>query len=499
MSTQRTILDLNDDCLYQVYKFLPITDWCSLRDTCTRLRTISDYCFERQSKTFKLKQIFKRSAFSLNVSTAKRVLRSFGGFIKTVTLDLYYFRRQLYCGQLVPFLGRYCGTLRDLELNGIKLPLMAFEEHSRQFSNLHRLVMRNGWCDDEAFSSFLAQCTSLTELELIGSINRTCTGNSLAGIRLKFLKSFKLSCCEGMSYEPIKSFFILNHQLTQVNLLHLRFRDGYNAHSILEDIVSALPKLEVLSLNFDSAFTPDILPVTAMTSLKKLEASFEYVYDKVVNLMLSGLALHESIKDLHLVQFNCTNESIGLLCSLKGLKILKFTKANGLGGGFCKALASGLVGLDEIHIYECKDISFNEIKEFVVSIPTLKKIIFNYHEEQRDFFEDLFDNRGPIRGASIAPEMFLSLVEIRKRQAANEILSIYVNNCDLRHIEHEFASTGVKGTIDANANVLKMLPLDGGHRRTAWKYGSREWNECCGTCGFHVDGSWLSCKRKRNW
>ncbi|XP_037024854.1 uncharacterized protein LOC119066456 [Bradysia coprophila] len=455
MSTQHKMLDLNDDCIYHIYEFLPIIDWCALRETCTRFRTISDYCFSRRSGTFELRDISDTSysPHSLAASDVKHVLRNFGKFMEALTINKNHFEGNVDCNVLVLFVDRYCESLIDLKLVDINLTMSTIAQCNRLFSTLERLVI-DQWDDEKSFSSCLAKCTSLTELEFIRLV---IPGDCLAYRHIESLQSFKVSRCDEMSYDAMKCFLTINGQLTQVKLFDLYFRKGHGSRNILTDIAKSLPKLEALSLHFNIEFMPDPLPVVEMASLTKLEANLTYVADSNVNAILQGLTLHNKIEHLHLAQFTCTDESIELLCSMKRLKILKLTDTNQLNADVCKRLATRLSDLDEIHIIECKDTSFNEVKEFCVHVPNLKKIIFNRP-----------DDASP----SITQEMFSSLVNIRRNQPTKKMLLIFLNDDDLREIKSEFKWSGMEDTLVKQENVLKLVPLEKEHRSTVYEYGS---------------------------
>ncbi|XP_037024864.1 uncharacterized protein LOC119066463 [Bradysia coprophila] len=335
MARGRNILVLNDDCLYHIYEFLPIIDWCSLRDTCTRFRTISDDQFNRRSKTFKLSQISDRDR--LKLSEVKRVLRTFGKSMKTLSINQNHFAKLMDWNGLAPFLERYCESLVDLELVSFRLTAKTVVQCRRLFSNLQRLVI-DKWDNRyrfnvETFSTCLVECTSLTELVFIGLDD--ITEDSFACSHMKYLKSFELRGCYGLSDKAFKSFLTKNCQLTQVKLFDVRFRNQHDNQSGIEDVANTLPKIEALSLNFEMGFVQNVMPVTGMTSLKKLEVNLEHVTYNIMLELLRGLAEHSNIEDLHLAHFKCSKEMIGLLSSIKRLKILKFTNTNHLHGNVC--------------------------------------------------------------------------------------------------------------------------------------------------------------------
>lgn len=457
------ILVLNDDCFYHIFNFLPLVDWCSLRDTCTRFRTISDYCFDRQSDSFELKQIANPSS-EIQLSEAKRVLRSFGEFMKILSINRYHFsgRPSPDCNVLMLYIDRYCLSLVDLELVNFKLNLATIERCGRLFSNLRRLLI-DEWHDEEAFSGCLAKCGSLTKLEFIGLYE--IEGDALANRRMESLRSFKMKGCR-FTCKPLISFLTLNGQITELKLVDLYFADGRNSFNLFEDIANTLPKVESLSLSLHIGFCPKLMPVMRMVWLKKLKVKLWRHDSMTVNQFLKGLEELNTIEDLHLILFECNDESIRVLASLKSLKILSLSEATQLDGNMCKTLATGLSGLHEIRIIECIDTSLNEIKEFVLHIPNLRRIVFHLCYDARQ---------------SIAPESFLSLAEIRKTQAVKEFLLIFLRDQDLRDIQHKFESKEMKEKIIEMENVVRMLPLEKGHRFKSHSYLSRP------LIGFYIE------------
>lgn len=451
-SNQRHILQLNDDCFYELYKFLPTIDWCSLRETCTRFRTVSDYCFDRQSNKFRLEgTTVSGSSFDLmRVKDVKRLIRIFGHKITKLSINRSDFGEHEDPAQLVPLLDRYCLTMRDLEFVNINLVPATIVQCSRLFSNLHRLVI-DQWNDEVAFDCCLARCVALKELKIIHLNN--IAGKSLAHHRFKSLESFSMKSCGDFDYGFVKRF-LENH----CRIERLQFLSPYFlAENITQDIAMALPNLLEFSVQHNLTFKPNVLPVTQIPRLKKFEIDFTWITDDCVNQLFIGLVVANHMEDLNLASFRLNDESIRNLCALKTLKILKLTTTNHLDEKVCKKLATELPALLEVHIIECEDITFNEIKQFVEHLTHLKKIVFNRTDTR----------------PSITMDLFLALVEMRKSKAIKETLFIYLNDDDLVDIKKEFKWNGLSEILIKQSNEIRLLPLEEEHIRTVLEYGCR--------------------------
>lgn len=452
---EENILHLNDDCIYQIYKFLPTIDWCSLRETCTRFRTISDYCFRRQSESFQLtpKNVIGWSDGSFTVNDVKRVIRNFGQFITKISINRGHFHCYEDPAELVRLLDRYCNTLQDLKFVKIDLTAATIKQCARLFSNLHRLVIDQS-NNEETFNQCLPHCVALKELELIRL--RNIKGICLARYHFEFLESFTVSNWSDFNHCFIKLFLLKNRQIKRVKLLS----NSFEADRTMEDVVLALPNLMELSVKFNFTSQPNLLPasVTMLPLLKKFEMDFEFVTDEITNKILDGLAVHNNMEDLHIASFRLNDESIPRLCALKTLKILKLTATRNLNRVICKKLASELSALSEIHIVECPDTTFNDIKEFVVHSTNLQRIVFNR-----------IDDTQP----SLNKDMFLSLVEAWKKKENNEILLVFLNDDDLAGIRDEFEWNGKLKYLFGRCNIVKLLPLEKEHRGTVYEYGSQ--------------------------
>lgn len=138
-SDQCHILQLNDDCFYEIYKFLPPIDWCSLRETCIRLRTVFDYWFNRQSERFDLDPtiVYGNDDLSLSLNDSKRLIRNFGHFTTTLSMKQRFFIDEENPKTLLLLIDQCCSALRTLRLFEMDFGPTTVAQCNALFSNFH--------------------------------------------------------------------------------------------------------------------------------------------------------------------------------------------------------------------------------------------------------------------------------------------------------------------------------------------------------------------------
>lgn len=276
MSHSTNILDLNDDCFYVIFKLLPITtDWCSLRDTCTRFRSISDYLFEKQSKSFQLKPNY--GSVYINLEETKRFIRSFGQYITKLSIDRNSFHYEDDPSQLVAFLGRYCHSLKSLELILIDLVPATICQCKELFSNLHRFVIKY-WKNRTTFGLCMASCTSLIELEIIGLCEME--ESSLAR-NYALLESVTMRSCCNSSVRFMKHFIARNPQLKRLRVLNCTFVK-------CNDIVGSSD----LDMVRSSRVNNNLLIELRVIDVKNCDAILENTFPKLQLFSYQGVCLH---------------------------------------------------------------------------------------------------------------------------------------------------------------------------------------------------------------
>ncbi|KAJ6649195.1 hypothetical protein Bhyg_04429 [Pseudolycoriella hygida] len=454
-SKEKTIMSLNDDCFFKIYSFLPVVDWCSLRETCTRFRRISDECFKRQHQNF---NINVQTLYGLNdlvsIEHVKSLIRNFGQTIKKLIINKTNFRYQDDPSTLLRLLDRYCIELEDLKLVGIELLVDDVGECGRLFHKLTRLVI-DGWRNVQSFMLCLAQCLSLKKLEIIG-MEFPRTDEPLTHQQFPSLESFTMRNCFDDNNSFIRQFFIQNIQLKEVKLMKCspdRHGRVVNAFSI------ALPMLQSLSISTKGVHSQTVRHwYQRIPPLKKLEVDLFLAEDFEIDMCLSKLLERECLKELLIASFPFNNELLRRLCGLKTLNILKFANAREMTAEICKRLAGELPLLSEIHLIECVGFTFNEAVEFVNVSSSLQKLIFNR------------ENGGQ---TSITKNIFVNLVKARREKGNGKTLTIFLNNDDLTETRCDFECNKCNSMLNAESGIVTLKQLISFREMISWHHCRR--------------------------
>lgn len=437
-SPEKTILSLNDDCLMEIFKYLPLLGLCSMRSTCIRLQTIADYYFFKEHKAFELngKYVSNDPISELSLDDCRLVLQNFGRQIHKINLHSDAFSDMEF-DRLIMIIERFCEHLVDLKFVKINFTAETIEKCHRLFSNLHRLVIDKCLDDNATFATCLMHSSSLKELELIRLFN--IEGNSLAQAYPN-LECFAVKSSDNINYEFLQEFIEKNPQLKKLKFIGCNFVND----KVFQQISDNLPNLESFSMRMvhvSNSVNENLVHLLSLTKLKKLELNCGVIG---INTFLEGLAANNTIESLHLSALELNDETIGFLCNMKQLKVFKLTSTLKLDKDLCTKLASGLHNLTELHIVECTSTTFDELLEFVAHSASLNKLVYIQ-------YVDL---------PSLNKQQFLSLVDIRKKMDSSLPLSLYLELYDWRNINDQFMWEGSLDSIRNNKDIVKLLPLD---------------------------------------
>lgn len=133
--SNKTFLDLNDDCIREVLKYLNQWDLCAIADVCKRLKkNARDHLTSVKSRNlrtlhlgtrthiFGLLNTVNHSIVSQSLLTVSNYLRHFGAYIESISVDQCFgwdarYNHKGCFTEIIKLLARHCGgTLIELEL-----------------------------------------------------------------------------------------------------------------------------------------------------------------------------------------------------------------------------------------------------------------------------------------------------------------------------------------------------------------------------------------------
>lgn len=371
-SSTTTFLQLNDDCILHIFSLLPLLDLCSVRNICTRLRSLADYYFVRMHKVLNFGcHNIKSESNWLTQDETKTILQSFGRQIEALVMNADYFSAKPE--DVLQTVSDYCDhtTLRELKLIKFSFEDVVVDNCPQLFSNLEKISIDKCFVDDRFFEKLFKKCAALQHIELIRQFNidGTCLMHSYPTLR-----GFSLISNDNFDPNRVNTFFVKNPQLQVLKLIGCNFVDDEIFQKIADNLIE-LRTLAIRLVHVTSNFEENILHLLRLQYLRELE--FNCCVQPIEH-FVTGLAMNNRIESIGISTAELTAELCSALCNLKNLQVLKLismydTKQTRT----FRTMADKLPNLTELHVVDCEPINFDEIIEFVEKAQKLNKLVIN--------------------------------------------------------------------------------------------------------------------------
>lgn len=421
MSEGTEMLDLNDDCIQEVFGCLNSLDFCSVAEVCQRFKEIAQKRFAIQHKSFNLFEVA-----ILNVDRMKDFIKNFGPFIEklevssvSLVLDRIDFSDKLV--SFFPSLNAL--TLHRFDLNDAMVaklrPLLV---------RLKKLCLVD--CDiEDAFTQVLAHCTELKQLKIDETLlteETLLTDYVWRPVRLPKLETFALT---GMHQAlGLQKFLDCNQHLKKVELdVQDRSKTVLNHEMI-----------EVYTL-IDMSGDMEISHLFRMSALKTLTLGLAYRSSSQAALIFHKMAAAkvplERLK-LTLLPDGLIDQVVAAICKVKTLKTLCF---------YC-------FGLSTAHLFQfCENI--DELIGLHAGAPricnwdqdALLNILYKAKKVQRIRLEGI--------KVTITAECYEKLLQCARGRAATTPLEIIINNGSMKVVQRNVP----RSTLNANRSILMVF------------------------------------------
>lgn len=160
------ILHLNDDCLDEILKYLPIASLACVARTCVRVRSVATHLFATKYRSLVLGTIFNTDVYKFD--DIKMVLRNFGHLINNIRISFLKFKFD-ECHQLIKFITKYCKSLEILQINHLCINRLVLPLLENILSTLEEVKLKNckiyKYFDGNAMDLFV-KCQSLRKFKI---------------------------------------------------------------------------------------------------------------------------------------------------------------------------------------------------------------------------------------------------------------------------------------------------------------------------------------------
>lgn len=284
VQTSAIDLSLNDDCLDQIFRMLPLSDLIAISQTCSRLRAIA-------VKIFVLRPFIDLNAFTdrsgrVDIATIKIALMNFGSVITRLKYNNINEEQK----PILDLILKYCGgSLKSLALLHIHVKESMVPAMRALFSQLETLHLLHLKLDESVGSVLFSDCNQLVELKAteLSISQKYYICKAVLTNSYPKLKRFTLKSTYEHSTENLLQKFLQNHnqlEALSLNKLNLLTSDKLIA-AFTNNSNKNMKSLCLNSFTFGSEHMPVLRNI--FKSLKTLNLKESQVLSQVPSILFS--------------------------------------------------------------------------------------------------------------------------------------------------------------------------------------------------------------------
>lgn len=347
------MLDLNDDCLYDILSYLNCIDLSSMDQTCVRLRQIARNLFRKNHTAINLTDTTlpgysNVGTDALTLLQIRNLFVNFGPQIQKLKIGSMSFKVENR-SRVLDLMVRNCLTLKELCLTGFFVKENLYRIGNAFFSNLEELSLSLCELNDNIRRVFV-HCDQLRKLTIQSDSN--LNGSCLA-VHFPRLESISLVMNSDIQTRHLYTFFKMNPQLKAVKLVHC---GGCIFDEIFTVIANNLPGLEslIIEVDFFQNFNKNLAQLSKLEHLRELQLNCS-MYS--ISSFVEELAAKDKIEVLHLSDGLLNDNLIDAIIKCKRLTSLKLCSMPSVHNRFLTELAKNLPQLRDFHISKCQSLN----------------------------------------------------------------------------------------------------------------------------------------------
>lgn len=313
---------LNDDCLREIFKFLPLVALVNAADVCVRFRAHAKVAFASKFKNTVLTYGSQSHMCCANVSKEiiGSMLRNFGRLMQSIEVDGSTIN-STNCTFFLNRVGHFCSSsVKKLILSYFKITGKLLKKLHPLFANLNELSLTQ--CEFNVhMTGLLAQCQNMT----VFSMERCNIPSKGQLLKQQFaqLQEVNLKDNDSPRDSTFVEFFTLNPTITKLSLGDNFFEDPSTVVRAIGQHLRNLVELNLDSFELwvDSDYTKDVDYLGRLKCLKRLVVLLTHLpCTPLLRTLANG---NVPIEHLSISDSKVDKSAIDQLVRLKHIKVLK--------------------------------------------------------------------------------------------------------------------------------------------------------------------------------
>lgn len=446
---QLKLMDLNDDCISEIFQTLPLINLCAMGQTCVRLKALAGKCFKRKYPQLFFEEMEISHTFGeINFKPKLMHVKFFSPFMPNLKIHFSFERN----ADIIEYIRTRCKNLRQVIFDGGCLLQSYGSDLEDVLEKVETVAFLQSVSQTSYFVEILIQCPQIKQLIL----HENHGGNKLNDVLLcKYptLQHLKYINEGTIEMDNLNTFFKQNPNVTKFTLYFCDLLDGNSNENVLEllrCIVKNGIHLTQLHLSFYGYYnwttiSNEIGLLCKRECFKHLELKFHGTEaERMLMDHGSQIASHSCVQTLHFEEFDNLGETLEKLGPFPNLNTLHLNDVRF--GDVNPSLVDFFPNLKQIQIVgqlnsDCSldadcDYGYNDIiKLFVCQLTKLTKItIFGYVDNLELDIELMNSQRQNLEFAEILT--FLISEDLYDRKAVTNLVQLkYV---EFRHDVYNF-------------------------------------------------------------
>lgn len=371
---EKTFNDLNDDCIEELLRRLPLGEAANMSMVNKRINTLSENLFKRLRKSNRFVVVLSGDRPEAQRIAIENSMPAFGKYIENLQVFGSTPLRKIYFDRL-RMVNQFCGkNLQNFTLCNFGINTKTSANMRNLLRNIQNITLEDCSTSKSGniYDLVLMHCENLRRINIA-----KCKFDPKSWLNRKYnqLESiyFRNDNAEVID-KPLARFLQLNrqmkHVIVQAFLLNLPV-----------DLSTIAPNMENMTFGIHAKATPkNFQPIFDLPCLKQLSLYAGFSTNPVVcQKILEHFAAANTLESFGLLETNLTKKMLELIANMTLLKSLKLLGTTSTDKDAVKILSSSLRNIDSIYL--CGgSFKFEMIREFIEKFPAMKTLYLHKTE-----------------------------------------------------------------------------------------------------------------------